>query len=104
MAAYGVLPSLLDNQSAGPALREGERHTMQYQLQPIAELVAQEASDKLGTEITMDTLQPVQAYDAGARSRALRGAVQALAEAKQAGLDGDSVAAALKFAGMETLD
>lgn len=100
MAAFGVLPALLDAQAAGPTIREGQRHLAQWTLQPIAELIAQEASDKLGSTITLDVMRATQAYDAGGRARALAGAIEAMAAAKQAGLTPGDVAAAMKFSGI----
>lgn len=100
MAAFGVLPALLNEQAAGPTIREGQRHLAQWMLQPIAEVIAHEASEKLGTAITLDVMRATQAYDAGGRARALAGAIEAMAAAKAAGLTTDEVGAALKFSGI----
>lgn len=100
LSVYGVLPSLMDSQAAGPTVREGQRHLAQWQLQPIAALIAQEASEKLGSNITLDVLRPTQAYDAGGRARALAGVIRGLAEAKEAGLSDEQVTAALNFSGL----
>lgn len=98
--AFGVLPALLSAAATGPVVREAQRHLAQWQLQPIAALIASEASAKLGTSISLDTMTPLQAYDAGGRARALSGVMQALAAAKDSGLTDDQVATALKFAGI----
>lgn len=101
MGVYGVLPSLMDPAAAGPSVREGQRHLATWMLQPVANLIAEEASDKLGTAVTLDVMQPTQAYDAGGRARALKGAVDAMAAAKEAGLSDEAIAAMLRFAGMD---
>lgn len=100
LSVYGVLPALMDCQSAGPVVREGQRHLAQWQLQPIAGLIAQECSEKLGSDVSLDVLRPTQAYDAGGRARALSGVIKGLAEAKEAGLSDDQITAALNFAGV----
>ncbi|MEM8574192.1 MAG: phage portal protein [Pseudomonadota bacterium] len=89
---YGVLPGLVDPKSAGPSIREGQRHLAQWTLAPIAALIAEEASNKLGTRIELDVMRPLQAYDSGGRARALSGVVQALVQAKDAGLDPSAAA------------
>jgi hypothetical protein len=48
----------------------------------IAALLAEEATDKLGSAVTIDLLRPLQAYDSGGRARAMLSVVQALAAAK----------------------
>jgi len=53
-------------------------------------------TDKLGQPVQMDTLRPLQAFDAGGRARAAAGVVQALALAKEAGVDADT---AMKLVG-----
>ncbi|WP_371060103.1 hypothetical protein [Rhodosalinus sp. 5P4] len=95
-AAFGVLPRLLYNATTGPMVRECQRHLAQWTLQPIAALMAEEATAKLGQPVTMDLMQPLQAYDAGGRVRAAAGVVQALAQAKEAGVASE---AALKLVG-----
>ena len=47
--AFGVLPALLNPATTGPLVREAQRHLATWTLQPIAELVAEEASAKLGS-------------------------------------------------------
>lgn len=94
--AYGVLPAMLSPATTGPLIREGQRHLATWQLQPLASLIAQEATEKLGTPVQIDTLRPLQAYDAGGRARAAAGVVQALALAKEAGVDPDT---AMKLVG-----
>lgn len=98
---YGVLPAMIANNAAGPTIREGQRHLAQWTLAPVAAVIASEATAKLGESVTLDVLQPLQAYDAGGRARAMSGLVQGLAAARQAGLSDDQIAAALKFAGID---
>tara|TARA_B110000977_G_scaffold116569_1_gene150567 strand:- start:559 stop:1602 length:1044 start_codon:yes stop_codon:yes gene_type:complete len=85
--AFGVLPALSNVATTGPMVREAQRHLAQWQLQPIAAMIAQEASEKLGNAITLDVMRPLQAYDAGGRARAVTAVVKALAEAKEANID-----------------
>lgn len=88
--AYGVLPAMLSPATTGPLIREGQRHLATWQLQPLAALIAQEATEKLGQPVQIDTLRPLQAFDAGGRARAAAGVVQALALAKESGVDPDT--------------
>ena len=92
--AFGVLPGLLNPATTGPMVREAQRHLATWTLQPLAELLAEEASAKLGTPVTIDMLTPLQAFDSGGSARAVAGLVQALAQAKEAGLSDAAVAAA----------
>ncbi|GAB4352973.1 MAG: phage portal protein [Oricola sp.] len=85
--AFGVLPAMFASNAQGPLVREAQRHLAQWQLQPIAALLAEEASEKLGVSVEIDTMRPLQAFDAGGRARALTAIVQALAAAKEAGID-----------------
>lgn len=94
-SAFGVLPSLFASNAQGPLVREAQRHLAQWTLQPIAALLAEEASEKLGGAVTMDVMTPLQAYDAGGRARALSATVAALKEAKEAGLSDAAISAAL---------
>ncbi|MEM9899911.1 MAG: phage portal protein [Pseudomonadota bacterium] len=87
---YGVLPAMLSPGATGPLVREGQRHLAQWMLQPIAELIAEEATAKLGSAVSLDVMRPLQAYDAGGRARAAATVVQALAMAKEAGVDPDA--------------
>ncbi|MDT0635051.1 phage portal protein [Spectribacter hydrogenooxidans] len=98
--AFGVLPALMDPKTTGPLVREAQRHLAQWQLQPVARLIADEATAKLGATVAIDTLRPLQAYDAGGRARALTGVLEGLAAARESGLPEDQIAAALKFAGV----
>ena len=95
MMAFGVLPALAHSAATGPVVREAQRHLATWQLQPMAELLAAEASEKLGGEITIDVLTPLQAFDAGGSARALATIVSAMAEAKAAGLSPGDLGAAL---------
>ena len=96
-AVYGVLPGLFSPATMGPMVREVQRHLAQWTLQPIAALIAEEASQKFGAPVTLDTLRPLQAFDAGGRARALATIVEALARAKEAGLAPGDVGQALEL-------
>ena len=85
--AFGILPAMMASSATGLVVREGQRHLAQWCLQPIAALIGEEATDKLGEPVALDVMRPLQAYDAGGRARALSGIVAALAEAKAAGID-----------------
>ncbi|MCI5110407.1 MAG: hypothetical protein MRY75_07610 [Marivita sp.] len=87
---YGVLPGLSNPSTTGPMVREAQRHLAQWALMPVAAMIAQEASDKLGAPVALDVMRPLQAFDAGGRARALSAIVQTLALAKEAGVDPDT--------------
>ncbi|MZR15037.1 phage portal protein [Maritimibacter sp. DP07] len=87
LGVFGVLPGLLSSTTTGPMVREAQRHVAQWVLQPMAALMAEEASEKLGAPVAIDVMRPLQAFDAGGRARAAAGIVQALAQAKEAGVD-----------------
>ena len=86
MTVFGVLPSLFDTAAQGPLVREAQRHLAGFVLQPIAALIAEEASLKLGADVTIDTIRPLAAFDAGGRARALATTVEALVAAKAGGV------------------
>jgi hypothetical protein len=85
--AFGVLPGLSNTATTGPMVREAQRHLAQWALMPIAAMIGQEASEKLGQPVKLDVMRPLQAFDAGGRARALGAIVQTLAMAKEAGVD-----------------
>lgn len=85
--AFGILPGLTAPAATGPLVREAQRHLAQWVLQPIAAMIAEEATDKLQQAVTLDVMRPLQAFDAGGRARAMAGIVQTLALAKEAGVD-----------------
>ena len=85
--AFGILPGLTAPATTGPMVREAQRHLAQWVLQPIATGIAEEATDKLGSAVTLDVMRPLQAFDAGGRARAITAIVGALAQAKEAGGD-----------------
>jgi hypothetical protein len=85
--AYGVLPALHNHAATGPVIREAQRHLAQWTLEPLAKLVAEEATAKLGGAVSIDVVRPLQAYDAGGKARAFAGIVQAMTQAKEAGID-----------------
>lgn len=96
-AAFGVLPAMFASNAQGPLVREAQRHLAQWVLQPIAQLMAEEASAKLAGPVTIDVVRPAQAFDAGGRARAFATMVQALTQAKEAGLDPQAVEDSLSF-------
>ena len=100
--AYGVLPGLLNGAATGPVVREAQRHLAAWTLQPIANLVAEEASAKLGATVAIDAILPLQAHDAGGRARALLAVIEAYGRARELGLSPEEMAAAtamVNFAG-----
>jgi hypothetical protein len=86
LAVYGVLPALFTPAAQGPLVREAQRHLAGWVLQPIAELIAEEASAKLGAGVLIDVGRPLQAFDAGGRARALSTLIEAMGRAKELGL------------------
>lgn len=97
LAAFGILPSMLDKATTGPLVREAQRHLATWTLQPIAMQMAEECSDKLLLPVSLDTLRPLQAYDAGGRARAVSTIVEAMARGKEAGLSPGEVEAAMRL-------
>lgn len=95
--AFGVLPALFDSAAQGPLVREAQRHLAQWTLQPIGELLAEEASDKLGATVTVDTMGPLQAFDAGGSARAFATLIEGLARAREAGIDAKAALAMLDW-------
>jgi hypothetical protein len=93
---FGVLPALFDKAAQGPLVREAQRHLSAFTLQPICELISEEASQKLGAQVAIDVLRPLQSFDSGGAARAFSTLVQALAQAKEAGLDPGAVAGAFR--------
>ncbi|MCB0636583.1 MAG: hypothetical protein KDC54_08185 [Lewinella sp.] len=89
-AAFGILPGLNNKATTGPMVREAQRHLASWTLQPMAEAMAEEATGKLGSAVTLDVMRPLQAFDAGGRARAITAIVGALAQAKEAGVDPDT--------------
>ncbi|MFG6594869.1 phage portal protein [Sulfitobacter sp. 1A13368] len=98
LGVYGVLPSLLEDTTTGPLVREAQRHLAQWALQPVAALIAQEATEKLGGAVTLDVMRPLQAFDTGGRARAMGQIIEALALAKEAGVDPEVAARLVNFA------
>ncbi len=97
LMAYGVLPSLVNPNATGNVVREGQRQLGVWTLQPIAELLAEEASEKLGGSVKIDVTRPLQAFDAGGRARALSAIVKTMAEAKEAGIAPADLASAMRM-------
>lgn len=96
-SAFGVLPGLQNPLTTGPMVREAQRHLAQIVLQPLAMIMAEEATAKLGGRVSMDVVRPSQAYDAGGKARALATMIGALAEAKEAGIDSPTLQDAMSF-------
>jgi phage portal protein BeeE len=92
--AFGVLPAFHNVAATGPVIREAQRHLATWVLQPLAEIIAEEATAKLGTAVSLDVHRALQSFDAGGSARALAGIIGALAQAKEAGLSDAQVAAA----------
>lgn len=84
---YGVLPGLSNSSTTGPMVREAQRHLAQWALMPVAKMIAQEATEKLGQPVTLDVMRPTQSWDQGGRARALSAIIKALGEAKLNGVD-----------------
>jgi len=93
--AFGVLPGMINPATTGPAVREGQRHLAVWALMPMAMAVAEECSAKLGAEIEIDVLRPLQAFDAGGRARAFGAMIEGMGRAKELGLSPAEVGAAL---------
>ncbi|MDP2051541.1 MAG: phage portal protein [Cypionkella sp.] len=93
--AFGVLPGLMNKATTGPMVREAQRHLAGWTLQPLAELLAQEASAKLGAAVMIDVGRPLQAFDAGGRARALAQIIEAMGRAKELGLSPAQMESAL---------
>ncbi len=100
-AAYGVLPSLFNRAATGPVIREAQRQLAIWTLQPIASLLADEATAKLGGTVEIDTIRPLQAFDAGGRARALSAIIKTMAEAKEAGIPPADVSGAMRMVDWE---
>lgn len=96
LSVYGVLPSWFDAAGQGPAIREAQRNLAAWHLQPVAEMVAEEASRKLGSDVSIDVLRPLQAFDQGGAARALGALVDAMARAKEANLPPEALASAFR--------
>ncbi|MDP5309147.1 hypothetical protein [Paracoccus spongiarum] len=94
---FGILPGLMNPDTTGPMVREAQRHLAQLILQPIAGQMAEEVSEKLGETVQIDVVRPMQAFDAGGKARALATMVAALAQAKEAGIEGATLQDALAF-------
>lgn len=98
--AYGVLPALMNDQAAGPVIREAQRHLATWTLQPIAKLIAHEVKAKTGDVIRLDVPAGLHAFDVGGAARAMSTIISALAEAKTAEIPPDQIATVAKIAGV----
>jgi len=84
-------------QTTGPLVREAQRHLVQFVLQPIAEVVAQEASEQLEGEGRSRSCEPASSLRPRRRARAFATMIEGLSNAKAAGLTPAQVQAALTF-------
>lgn len=98
--AYGVDPSMFASAANGGGLRETTRHLAQWTLAPVAVLIGQEMTDKLGLPVALDVIGPLQAFDQGGRARAFAGLVRGIAEAQAAGMTDEQIAGALRLVGL----
>lgn len=96
-SAFGILPALQNPATTGPMVREAQRHLAQLVLQPMAMILAEEATAKLAAPVSIDVVRPMQAFDAGGKARALSTMITALAAAKEAGIEGATLQDALAF-------
>lgn len=96
-STFGVLPGLFIGEAQGPLVREAQRHLCQWVLQPLAGLMAEEASAKLGSKVFIDVMRPLQAFDSGNRARSAATMIEALTMAKAGGLDAAQVDMALSL-------
>lgn len=102
LLAFGVLPAMANPAATGPVIREGQRHLAQWTIQPLAELLAEEATAKLGQPVQVDCMRPLQAFDTGGKARALSAIIKALAEAKAEGIDPAQALALVDWKGTQT--
>jgi hypothetical protein len=58
--AYGVLPAMFNSATTGPLIREAQRHLATWTLSPIAKLLAEECTEKLGGNVAIDVLRPLR--------------------------------------------
>jgi phage portal protein BeeE len=93
---YGVLPALMNDQSAGPVIREAQRHLAMWTLGPVAKLIAHEVKAKTGEAVKLDVFVGLGAFDAGGAARAMSTIIDGLAAAKAGGITPDELAMALK--------
>ena len=84
---FGVLPGIFNANTTGPMIREAQRHLAHWTLEPISKLIAEEATTKLGGTVTIDVVQPLQAYDAGGMARTFSAMIGAMATAKAERID-----------------
>lgn len=96
-SVFGCLPGLQNPATTAGLVREAQRHMAQLILQPIAMLMAEEATAKLGGRVLIDCVRPMQAFDHGGKARALGTLVQAMAQAKESGIEGATLQDALSF-------
>ncbi|WP_415402790.1 hypothetical protein [Tateyamaria sp. SN3-11] len=86
-SAFGVLPALQNRAATGPVVREAQRHLGQWTLQPLCKVIAHECSIKLESPVSIGIMRSLQAFDSGGRARTVTALVQAMAQAKESGVD-----------------
>lgn len=97
LMAFGILPGLASPAVTGPMVREAQRHLATWALQPLAMQMAEEINVKLGQDVTIDVMRPLQAFDAGGRARAFGAVIESMARAKESGLTPSEIADAAKL-------
>ena len=59
---------MVDANTTGPPIREAQRYLATWTFQLIANLMAQEATAKLGSTVSLDGMRRPQAFGAGGRA------------------------------------
>jgi hypothetical protein len=78
---------MLTRAAQGTTIREGQRQLAVWTIQPIADLMAEEVTAKMGGTVSIDTMRNLQAFDVSGRARAMKTIIEAMTLAKEAGLD-----------------
>lgn len=100
LGAYGVAPAMIDPKATAQAIREADRHLVQWTLQGVADDVAHEIGLKHGTPARLDLVRGTRSYDAGGRARAANSIIQAMQAAKESNLTEDQKRQAFRSAGV----
>jgi hypothetical protein len=98
LTAYGVLPALFDSGTTGQLVKQAQQHLAQWCLQPLANLISEESSEKFGGSVDIDVMTGTQAFDTGAAARSFQMLITGLAAAKEAGVDAKAALAMLDWA------
>ena len=70
--AFGIPPGIFGRSTPGNSIREALRHLSFATLAPLARMLSDELSDKLGTSVTIDVTGALGTADFVARARALK--------------------------------